>query len=124
MGTAHSNEPNMIHVVFQEADIEVLKQAISLDETIQGEIVIIRDDYATGPLENIYEPEGYQLRRDWIKTLLDGSPYNADQLMNMVDDRMAVHNLKKYLDENEQEEVWIWMAQNQHDVCGYYWLIS
>jgi hypothetical protein len=42
----------------------------------------------------------------------------------MVDDRLAVHNLKKVLDENPKEEVWIWMGQNQHDVCGYYWLIS
>jgi hypothetical protein len=42
----------------------------------------------------------------------------------MVDDRLAVHNLKKELDENPKEEVWIWMGQNQHDVCGYYWLIS
>jgi hypothetical protein len=28
------------------------------------------------------------------------------------------------LDENEKEELWIWMGQNQHDVCSYYWIIS
>jgi hypothetical protein len=44
--------------------------------------------------------------------------------MEMVNDRLMVHNLKKSLDENEKLEVWIWMGQNQHDVCGYYWLIS
>ncbi len=22
------------------------------------------------------------------------------------------------------EKLWIWMGQNQHDVCGYYWLIG
>jgi hypothetical protein len=32
--------------------------------------------------------------------------------------------LKRSLDEDEKLEVWIWMGQNQHDVCGYYWLIS
>jgi hypothetical protein len=26
------------------------------------------------------------------------------------------------VDENEQ--LWIWMGQNVHDVCGYYWLMS
>jgi hypothetical protein len=36
----------------------------------------------------------------------------------------VVHNLKKTLEENPKEEIWIWMGQNQHDVCGYYWLIS
>ena len=114
----------MIHIVFQEADINVLQKAIELDESLQGKIEIIRDDYAVGPVENIYEPEGYQQRRDWWKTLLEISPYDTEQLMNMVDDRLTIHNLKKELDENAKEELWIWMGQNQHDVCGYYWLIS
>jgi hypothetical protein len=114
----------MIHIVFQEADIAVLQKAIELDESLQGKIEIIRDDYAAGPVENIYETEGYQQRREWWKSLLEISPYNTEQLMNMVDDRLVVHNLKKELDENPKEELWIWMGQNQHDVCGYYWLIS
>lgn len=114
----------MIHIVFQEANIAVLQKAIELDATMEGSIQIIRDDYAVGPIENIYEPEGYQQRRDWWKNLLEVSPYNTDQLMEMVDDRLAVHNLKKALDENGKEIVWIWMGQNQHDVCGYYWLMS
>lgn len=114
----------MIHIVFQESDIEVLKKAQELDETLTGDIQIVRDDFAVGPLENIYETEGYQQRRGWWKELLEISPYNTDQLMEMVDDRLLVHNLKKALDEAEKEEVWIWMGQNQHDVCGYYWLMS
>jgi hypothetical protein len=114
----------MIHIVFQEADIAVLQKAIELDETLVGDVRIVRDDYAVGPLGDIYETEGYQQRREWIKQLLDISPYNAEQLMGMVDDRLVIHNLKKDLDENPKEEAWIWMGQNQHDVCGYYWLIS
>jgi hypothetical protein len=114
----------MIHIVFQQADIDVLQKAIDLDESLQGRIDIVRDDYAVGPVDNIYETEGYQLRRDWWKELLGLSPYNTDQLMDMVDDRLTIHNLKKELEENPKEELWIWMGQNQHDVCGYYWLIS
>ena len=114
----------MIHVVFQQSDIETLQKAIELDDTINGKIEIIRDDYAVGPIENIYETEGYQQRRDWWKAQVEQTPYDAEQLMNLVDDRLSVHNLKKELDENTSEEVWIWMGQNQHDVCGYYWLIS
>ncbi|HJW17917.1 MAG TPA: DUF1835 domain-containing protein, partial [Flavisolibacter sp.] len=114
----------MIHIVFQQSDIEVLKKAIELDESLSGKVEIIRDDYAVGPLSNIYEAEGYQQRRDWWKALLELSPYNTEQVSDMVDDRLTVHNLKKELEENSKEEVWIWMGQNQHDVCGYYWLIS
>jgi hypothetical protein len=114
----------MLHIVFNEADIEVLKKAQELDETLAGEVIIIRDDYAVGPIENLFETEGYQQRRDWWRALVEVSPYDTDQLTNMVDDRMTVHNLKKTLEDNTKEEVWIWMGQNQHDVCGYYWLIS
>ncbi|HEX2605793.1 MAG TPA: DUF1835 domain-containing protein [Flavisolibacter sp.] len=114
----------MIHIVFQEADIQVLQQAIELDDSLQGRIEIVRDDYAVGPIHDIMETEGYQARRDWWKVQIEGSPYNADQMMGLVDDRLLLHNLKKELEENAKEEVWIWMGQNQHDVCGYYWLIS
>ncbi|MGV3529054.1 MAG: DUF1835 domain-containing protein [Flavisolibacter sp.] len=122
----HNSEPvdlPKLHLVFQEADVNVLKQAMELDETLSGDVLLLRDDYAVGPIENIYDSEGYQQRRDWWRTLLELSPYNAEDMMGMVDDRLLVHNLKKRLDENTEEELWIWMGQNQHDVCGYYWLL-
>jgi len=114
----------MIHIVFQEADIAVLQKAIELDQSLTGDIKIIRDDYAVGPLGEIYETEGYQQRRAWCKQLLEDSPYSTHQLMDLVDDRLVVHNLKKELDADSKVEVWIWMGQNQHDVCSYYWLVS
>jgi Protein of unknown function/Domain of unknown function (DUF1835) len=41
-----------------------------------------------------------------------------------VNDKLAVHNLLKLMEEDTESEVWIWMGQNQHDVCSYYWLMS
>jgi hypothetical protein len=114
----------VIHIVFQTADIEVLKKAMELDPSLEGEVVEIKDEYAVGPIQNLYETEGYQQRRAWWKELLDCSPYNTDSLMDMVDDRMALHQLRRKLEENGREEAWIWMGQNTHDVCGYYWLIG
>lgn len=111
----------MIHIVFQQADIEVLNKAIEMDESLAGEIVEIKDDYAVGPLGNLNSPEGWQERRDWWKSLLEQSPY-MEQL-DMVDDKMALHQLKQKLSEIT-DDVWLWMGQNQHDVCGYYWLMS
>ena len=111
----------MIHIVFETPNVFALKAAIELDESLQGEVIEIKDDYMVGPLENIYETEGYQQRRDWWKNLLEFSPYE-DQT-NIVDDKLAVHQLIRTLEENETEKVWIWMGQNAHDVCGYYWLM-
>lgn len=114
----------MIHVVFQHADVAVLQKAIGLDKNLEGGIVEIKDELAVGPLTNINETEGYQARREWWKALLDFSPYHTAELMALVDDRLTLHNLKKVLDSNTDETVWIWAGQNQHDVCGYYWLVS
>ena len=112
----------MIHIVFQEADIQVLQKAIELDQTLAGEVIQVKDEYAVGPVADIYETEGYQQRRDWWKQVLQYSPY-ADAT-DLVDDKRTVHNLLKQLDEDKALQVWIWMGQNQHDVCGYYWLMS
>lgn len=112
----------MIHIVFEQDNVAKLQQAIELDETLQGDIIEIKDDFAVGPIASIYETEGYQQRRDWWQSLLEHSPYKEQ--IDLVDDKMTVFNLIKSLKENEDERVWIWMAQNQHDVCSYYWLMS
>ncbi len=111
----------MLHIVFNESEVALMQQVLELEEDLAGEVWQIKDDFAVGPIQSIYEPEGYQQRRDWWKTLLENSPY-ADQA-DLVDDKLTVHNLKKKLEEEPELEVWIWMGQNQHDVSGYYWLM-
>jgi hypothetical protein len=115
----------MIHIVFNEPDVEVLKEAMKLDEAFTGELVLIRDDYAVGPLAALDTPEGWQARRDFWRQLLEtNGDYDVDAKMDMVNDKMTLHQLTKALEENEEEVLWIWAAQNQHDTSGYYWLIS
>jgi hypothetical protein len=115
----------MIHVVFNEPDVDILKQAIALDESMAGEVVQIKDDYAVGPLAQMDDAEGWQARRNWWRMLLENSgDYKVDETLDMVDDKMTVHQLSKKLEEDESEVLWIWAAQNKHDVSGYYWLIS
>jgi hypothetical protein len=114
----------MIHVVFQQADVTTLKKSIALDEDMQGEILEIKDDFAVGQIENIDTEEGWVARKNWWKELLAQSPYSHENLIGSFDDRKAVEQLKQRLEENENEVAWLWMGQNQHDVCGYYWLIS
>jgi hypothetical protein len=112
----------MIHLVFNTADMASIEAAIALDETLAGKVIEIKDDYAVGPILDIYETEGYQERRDWWKNILEHSPY--EEQLAIVDDKLTVHELIQSLEENPEEEVWFWMGQNAHDVCGYYWLMS
>lgn len=112
----------MIHLVFNTADIASIEEAIALDDSLAGKVVEIKDDYAVGPILDIYETEGYQVRRDWWKNILEHSPY--EEQLDIVDDKLTVNQLIESLEANPEEEVWFWMGQNAHDVCGYYWLMT
>ncbi|MEO8403707.1 MAG: DUF1835 domain-containing protein [Chitinophagaceae bacterium] len=112
----------MIHVVHNSADVDVLQQAIALDESMAGEVIQVKDDFAVGPLTALDTEEGWNARVEWWKSLLQGSPYGED-LAGSFDDRQMVVQLKEKLDVDPSEQLWIWMGQNQHDVCSYYWLM-
>jgi hypothetical protein len=113
----------MIHVVFNESEVDLMKQVIALDESLSGEIIQVKDDFAVGPLSGIDTEEGWQARVEWWRGLLQGSPYK-ESLAGSFDDRQTVKQVKQQLDADNNEQVWIWMGQNQHDVCGYYWFTS
>jgi hypothetical protein len=113
----------MINIVFNYSEIELMKKVIELDESLAGDVVQIRDDFAVGPLQAIETEEGWQARLEWWRNISQGSPY-GDTLVGSFDDRETVKELKSKLEADSNEQVWIWMAQNQHDVTGYYWLMS
>ena len=114
----------MIHIVFNEPDIEVLKKAIELDETMAGDVVQIKDDYAVGPLGDIYSDEAIENRKQWWREVLIGGDYDGLVDKGNVDDKKTIDDLIARLQQNEEELIWIWAAQNKHDVSGYYWLMS
>jgi hypothetical protein len=113
----------MIHIVFNEPDIAVLKQAIALDESLTGEVILIRDDYAVGPIDNIYTGEGREARQNWWQDVLSGGDYEGKAGTGEVDDYKTIAELVGSLRRNPEEIIWIWAAQNKHDVSGYYWLL-
>jgi Domain of unknown function (DUF1835)/Protein of unknown function len=113
----------MIHLVFNEADVTVLKQAIELDETLQGKVIQIQDDFAVGPIKDIYIGEGMEARRNWWSQVLAGGDMDGENNKEEKDDLRTIANLLGTLRRNEEETLWIWAAQNKHDVCGYYWLL-
>jgi len=114
----------MIHIVFNEPDVKVLEQAIALDETLQGDIMLIKDDYAVGPLNNIYLGEGKEERKKWWTDVLAGGDYESKVQDGEVDDYKTAAELVGTMRRDAEETIWIWAAQNKHDVSGYYWLLK
>jgi hypothetical protein len=115
----------MIHIVFQYNDKEVLKEAMTLDESLQGEIIQIEDDFAVGPILNIYSVEGKETRKQWWREILDGGDYHGlVDNPSQTDDNDTISSIIDRLRKDSTQTLWIWAAQNKHDVSGYYWLIS
>jgi hypothetical protein len=112
----------MTHIVFNENEVALMQKVFELDEALTGDVIQIKDDFAVGPVQDLFTSEGYQQRREWQRSLLEYSPYTEQ--IDLVDDKLTMHNLLKKLDEEPEEQVWIWMAQNAHDVSGYYWVMS
>jgi hypothetical protein len=115
----------MIHIVFQRNDAEVLKKSFELEASLQGDVIQIEDEFAVGPLTDIYTAEGIEARKQWWREILAGGDY--DGLVDsgsVADDNATVAALKQRLLDEPKEIVWIWAAQNKHDVSGYYWLMS
>ena len=113
----------MIHIVFNEADVAVLSKVIGLDDSLRGKVVQIKDDYAVGPLSAIYNGEGMAARKAWWAQVLAGGDYEQKADDGSVDDYKTVAELVGELRRNPDEILWIWAAQNKHDVSGYYWLL-
>jgi hypothetical protein len=115
----------MIHIVFQRNDRDVLKKSFEIESSLHGDIIQVEDDFAVGPLGGIYTKEGREARRQWWRDITAGGDY--DGLIDsgqVADDGDMVSALKERLRNDPQELVWIWAAQNKHDVSGYYWLMS
>ena len=112
-------------MVFQRNDVNVLKEAMQLDDSLHGEVIQIEDDFAVGPIKDIFTDEGIENRKQWWRNVLAGGDYNGIVDNNSVtDDTKTVEKLIEKLQTDPEEKIWIWAAQNKHDVSGYYWLKS
>jgi hypothetical protein len=114
----------MIHIVFNTADVEVLKKVFLLDKSIIGSIIEIKDDYAVGPISNIFKEEGKNSRKNWWRMVLEGGDLDGFVDNGIVDDAKQIEIIHQQLHDDPNQVIWIWAAQNKHDVSGYFWLMS
>jgi hypothetical protein len=114
----------MIHIVFQEADVPALAGSFGLDETLRGDVIQIKDDFAVGPLLNIYNQEGIESRKQWWREVLKDGDYDGTVDSGEINDQQTTAALIDKLKDDAEETAWIWVGQNQHDISGYYWLVG
>lgn len=109
---------NLIHIAFDKAGAENLKQSFTLDDIIAGEIILLEDDMAFGPLKDSISEEETGSRQSWWNSL--SAPEGYPSLRH---DHELLQDVCQRMREDENNEIWIWAAQNARDVCGYYHLL-
>lgn len=115
----------MIHIVFQHNDIDTLRSAFELEPSFKGDVIQIEDEFAVGPIADIYTEPGIANRKQWWRDILAGGDYDGwVDNGKTTDDNAKVAGITERLRNDDKEAIWIWAAQNKHDVSGYYWLVS
>src|SRR5215475_10257880 len=113
----------MFHIVFDSRAAELLSTAMDLDEALDGETLSIADDFSTGPIQDLFSDQGREFRRIWWSKIKD----DADITQPDVDTESDIKKLGQILqrmEEEEFEQIWIWVAPNARDLSGYFWLVG
>ena len=113
----------MFHILFDSRGVELLQAAMDLDNSLDGETVLICDDYSVGPIQDLFSPSGRELRNTWLRETLDEKP-TLTHTEGGDSDTDKLTSIVARMGEEEFDQIWIWLAPNARDISGYYWLIS
>lgn len=114
----------MFHIVFDSRGAELLSSAMDMDEALDGEIIQIRDDFAVGPIGDLFSEAGRDERKKWWAGIQEGERVSAEDQSAGDSDSDTIRKIVQRMEEEEFDQIWIWMAPNAKDVCGYYWLVA
>lgn len=89
------------------------------EESMQGEVVVLKDILHTGPLQK----EGGQSFSNLWSAFWQQVVINEKQPIE-VDDLERLLEVSNALNKSESAQVWFWMAPSPADVCAYHWVIQ
>jgi hypothetical protein len=108
------------HFVLGEEAATPIMEAISLDEQLQGNVCVLKDQLNIGPLSKAEEDASFaDTRNNYWKSLKQN-----DKNELTIEDLALVLDASKELFADEQAQAWFWMAPTAANICAYYWLLS
>ena len=114
----------MFHIVFDSLGAGLLNAAMDLDEALDGETILLKDDYSVGPIQDLFSETGRRQRISWWNNIREDIKVMGSHEKSEESDSAILLKVIQRMDEEEFDEIWIWVAPNIKDVCGYFWLIS
>ncbi len=114
----------MFHIVFDARGAELISAAMDMDEALDGETILIRDDYSVGPIQDLFSETGRLRRNNWWNNIRHEVRSTGKDENDEESDAAKLGKIILRMSEEEFDQIWIWMAPNAKDVCGYYWMVS
>ncbi len=111
------------HITFAATDKKTLEEAIALNQGLEGTVVLMGDDFSVGPISGIYSEEGMGYRKNWWDNILKGGDGEGILEGGAISNQNALQEITDALKKDNSTQIWIWMAPNSTDICGYYWLL-
>ncbi|MES2701993.1 MAG: DUF3658 domain-containing protein [Bacteroidota bacterium] len=107
------------HIVTGDVAAAPLSEAIASEESMAGEVVMIKDVLSIGPLQKEEGQKFSELRSAfWQQVAVnDKNPIQVDDMERLLEVSAA-------LAKNEDAKVWVWMAPWPADVATYHWTIK
>lgn len=109
---------SLIHLIVGDATAQPLTEAVALEESLTGEILVLKDILNVGPLKT--EGMGFSEGRSafWNTVIPEG------QAAAEVDDLERLMTVSSRLSNDPSLQIWFWMAPRAADVCAYFWLLQ
>jgi hypothetical protein len=114
----------MFHIVFDSRGSELLSAAMDMDEALDGETLLIGDDFSAGPIADLFLEEGQEARKKWWSMIRDEADRPHPGGSGEDTDSIKLQRVLERMEAEEFEQIWIWVAPNAKDLCGYYWVIG
>lgn len=107
------------HIVTGDVAAAPLREALTLEPSMEGEIVVIKDVLSIGPLQKEEGQKFSDLRSAFWQQV---SPNDKNPVQ--VDDMERLLEVSATLAKDETAVAWVWMAPWPADIATYYWTIK
>ncbi len=107
----------LIHIIAGELAAQPLREALLQDPDTNSELLVLQDQLQVGPLKT--EDMGFSQGRTRFWQELQPELIHAEE----IDDLERLMALSTRMSNQEDIQVWFWMAATPADVCAYYWLL-
>jgi hypothetical protein len=105
------------HFVVGDMAAQPLQEAIQLEPSLQGEVIVLKDILHVGPLKKEAGSGFSALRTAFWQEVM-----GADKQVE-VDDMERLLEVSKQMFQNPDVQAWLWMAPWPADVMAYHWML-